>query len=452
MRKILSKSENVTYLIESYIIKRQDPRWQACDEVAWLSKNIYNCANYIMRQAFFADCNQFKETGQWGDSQKLYSYKILYKAVREMYPQDYTALPKRVANETVKQVVRDWNGYSAASIDYKENPEKYQGEPRIPGYKNTSRGRNLVKYEKEAVSRNPKILGKGILKLSQLPIEIEMGQVLERIREAESLDEDTIITLYDYLVEVRIVPQSDCYKVELVYKVQPKRSENLPELNPDWVAGLDLGVNNLAAITSNKRGFRPLLVNGRPLKSTNQFYNKRLAHLKSQLEQGQFSSNRIRRITRRRNRRINDYLHTTSKFIIEHLSAQGIGKLIIGKNNAWKTNVEMGKRNNQNFVQIPHSRLIEMLTYKAELMGIEVITTEESYTSKCSFLDNEPLEKQETYAGRRIERGLFRASDKRTINADVNGSGNIIRKVIPNAFADGIEGVAVRPLRIRLYK
>ena len=219
----MSKSENITYLIESYIIKRQDSRWQACDEVAWFSKNIYNCANYIMRQAFFADCKQFKATGQWGDSQKQYSYKILYKAVREMYPQDYYALPKRVANEMVKQVVQDWNSYTVASIDYQENPEKYQGEPQIPKYKNISCGRNLVKYEKEAVSRNPKILGNGILKLSQLPITIEIGQVLDRIREIENLDENAHINLYDYLVEVRIVPQSDCYKVELVYKVQPKR-------------------------------------------------------------------------------------------------------------------------------------------------------------------------------------------------------------------------------------
>ena len=444
----MSKPNNHTYLTESYIIKGQDPRWAACDEAAWLSKNIYNCANYIMRQAFFADRDEFKATGEWGNSQRKFDYKTLYKAVREMYPQDYTALPKRVTNETVKQVVQDWLSYTAASIDNKENPEKYQGEPQIPRYKHKTKGRNLVKYEKEAVSRNPKILGKGILKLSKLPITIEIGQVLDRICEVENLDKEAHINLYDYLVEVRIVPQSDCYKLELVYQVQPKRSEELPELKPDWVAGIDLGVNNLAAITSNKPGFQPLLVNGRPLKATNQFYNKRLADLKSQLEQGQFSSKRIRRITRRRNRRVDDYLHTASKFIIDHLSEQGIGKLIIGKNNAWKSNVEMGKRNKQNFVQIPHSRLIAVLTYKAELVGIELITTEESYTSKCSLLDNEPLEKQKVYAGKRIKRGLFRASDGRTINADINGSGNIIRKVIPNAFADGIEDVAVRPLRV----
>ncbi|MDQ7036871.1 MAG: transposase [Anaerolineae bacterium] len=439
-------------MVESYLIKRHDPRWAACDEAAWFSKNIYNCANYIMRQAYFADRKEFRQTGEWGDTQKQLSYKVLYKAVRKQYRQDYYALPKRVANETVKQVVRDWQSYTASHIDYQQNPHKYQGRPQLPRYKNTTRGRNMLKYEKEAVSRNPNILGKGIIKLSKLALEIEIGQVLDRIREVENLDDDTVISLYDYLVEVRIVPQSNCYKVELVYKVEPKRSKDLPELNPDWIAGIDLGVNNLAAITSNKLGFRPILVNGRPLKDTNQFYNKRLAQLKSQLPSNKRSSHRIHRLTQKRNRRVDDYLHIVSKQIIDHLSKNGIGTLVIGKNDGWKTDVTMGRRNNQNFVQIPHARFIEMLTYKAHLVGIEVLTTEESYTSKCSFLDNEALEKHENYVGKRIKRGLFRASDGQIINADINGSANIIRKVVPNAFADGIEGIAVRPLRVTPHK
>jgi len=127
-----------------------------------------------------------------------------------------------------------------------------------------------------------------------------------------------------------------------------------------------------------------------------------------------------------------------------------IGTLVIGKNDGWKQQINLGKRNNQNFVQIPHARFIEMLTYKAQLAGIKVILVEESYTSKCSFLDNEPIHKHEQYAGRRIKRGLFRASDGRLINADINGSANIMRKAIPNAFADGIGALAVPPLRLKL--
>ena len=130
----------------------------------------------------------------------------------------------------------------------------------------------------------------------------------------------------------------------------------------------------------------------------------------------------------------------------------GIGTLIIGKNKQWKTEINMKKKNNQNFVFIPHDRLIHMIQYKCELVSIDVILTEESYTSKCSFIDFETMEHHKKYLGRRKYRGLFISKDKIKINADCNGSGNIIRKVIPNAFADGIQGVVVRPIRINPYK
>jgi len=140
-------------------------------------------------------------------------------------------------------------------------------------------------------------------------------------------------------------------------------------------------------------------------------------------------------------------LHSASRQIIDHLVDEGIGIVVIGKNKSWKQEINLGKQTNQNFVSIPHARFVDMLSYKAKLAGIKVVTTEESYTSKCSFLDLEPIGKQEKYTGKRVKRGLFRASDGRLINADVNGSGNIIRKVVPNAFeADGIEDFVVRPL------
>jgi putative transposase len=130
---------------------------------------------------------------------------------------------------------------------------------------------------------------------------------------------------------------------------------------------------------------------------------------------------------------------------------EGIGTLVIGKNDGWKQEANMGKRNNQQFVQIPHARFIQMLSYKAELVGIQVILQEESHTSKCSFLDNEPICHQERYMGKRVKRGLFRSAAGRRINADVNGSLNIIRKAIPDSFGQGIEGVAVRPVGIPTY-
>ena len=245
------------------------------------------------------------------------------------------------------------------------------------------------------------------------------------------------------IAQVRIVPRSGFYVVEVIYE----RDVVPAAVDPALVAGIDVGLNNLAAITSNKPGFVPVLVNGRPLKHSNQFYNKRKAQLQSKL--GRKGSTRLmERITNRRNRQITHYLHTHSRRIINMLVHEGIGVLIIGKNDGWKQQIAIGRRNNQNFVQVPHARFIQMLQYKAELVGIEVRTINESHTSKCSFLDAEPIGHRDCYAGKRVTRGMFRTADGRRVNADVNGAYNIIRKAIPNAFGNGIGGVVVHPVGI----
>jgi putative transposase len=210
----------------------------------------------------------------------------------------------------------------------------------------------------------------------------------------------------------------------------------------------------LAAITSDKAGFIPRIVNGRPVKSINQFYNKRKAELQCQLGHPGTTA-QMERLTAHRTRQIDHYLHTASRRIIDLLVAEGIGTLVIGKNPLWKQETLMGRRNNQNFVSIPHARFIRMLTYKAELVGIQAQITEESYTSKASFLDDDPLpvyaaERQESaiFSGRRVKRGLYRSASGRQINADVNGAYNILRKALPDAFGKGIAGAAVHPVRL----
>jgi putative transposase len=245
--------------------------------------------------------------------------------------------------------------------------------------------------------------------------------------------------------QVRIVPHKSHYVVEVVYTATV---EPVP-VDPERIASIDLGVDNLATVTFNQPGLVPLLVNGRPLKAINQLYNKQRARLQSLLPGERTTSRRLDAITDKRNRQVNAYLHLASRRIIDLLCGYGIGTLVIGKNDGWKQNVNLGKRTNQNFVHIPHARFIEMLIYKAQLVGITVILAEESYTSKCSFLDNEPIGKHEIYAGKRVKRWLFIAGDGRPIHADVNVSYNILRKVIPNAFeVGGIEGAVVHPVRV----
>jgi putative transposase len=208
-----------------------------------------------------------------------------------------------------------------------------------------------------------------------------------------------------------------------------------------------VGVDVLAALTSNKPGSVPFLVNGRPLKALNQFYNKCKADIQRSLPEGIFATCRLQALSFARNRRIDSLLHLASAYIIHRLLREGIGNLVIGKNDGWKQNVDIGTRANQNFVSIPHARFIAMLTYKAQLVGIHVAVIDEAYTSQCSFLDNEPIGKHKSYLGKRIQRGLFRASDGRTIQADLNSAYNLMRKLAPTAF-DHTPRVATHGLRL----
>jgi putative transposase len=235
--------------------------------------------------------------------------------------------------------------------------------------------------------------------------------------------------------------------VEVVYERAP---DPAPELDPSRIASIDIGVNVLPAITSNQPGFTPLLVNGRPLKRCNQWYNKRRAKLQAQLPTNQFTSRAIEAITDKRQRVITYYLHTASRAIINLLIQCGIGSLVIGKNDLWKQEVNLGGRNNQAFVMIPHAWFIEMLTYKATLVGIQVATIEESHTSKCSFLDDEPIGHHDHYLGKRVKRDVFVASDGRRIHADVHASLNILRRFAPQVMSRGTDAFLTRPERLRL--
>jgi putative transposase len=246
--------------------------------------------------------------------------------------------------------------------------------------------------------------------------------------------------------QVRIVPHASHYTVEVIYE----RPVMPADVDPTRIAAIDIGLNSLAAVTTNQPGITPLLVQGRPLKAINQWYNKRRAQLQAKLPAGVYASRQLDILTDKRARQIPSHLHVASRRIVGWLVDQRIGTLIIGKNDGWKQAIELGKRTNQNVVFVPHACFVQMLEYKAALVGIRVIVSAESYTAKCSFLDLEPIGKREVYAGKRVKRGLFRASDGRCLNADINAAFNIMRKVVPDAFSNGIAGVVVHPVRIAL--
>jgi putative transposase len=354
-------------------------------------------------------------------------YATIYHQVK--HTDAYHALPGKVSNDILRQLDKNWRAFFAAGEAYREDPAKFTGRPKLPGYKDKEQGRFLLIYDLQAISR--RALKRGILAPSGLNIEI--------------------VTAHKHLKQARIVPRAGFYVVEIVYE-QPERP---PQGNPQLIAAVDLGVDVLAALTSNKAGFVPRRVLGRPLKSVNQFYNKRRAELQEALGH-EGTTARMERLATKRTRRINHYLHSASKTIITLLEAEGIGTLVIGKNLLWKQEVNLGRVNNQHFVQIPHARFIDMLSYKAKLAGIQISIQEESYTSKASFLDLDELPvydpthpKHYEFSGKRAERGLYRAGNGRRIHADVNGSYNTLRKALPNSFGQGREAVvAVRPVRL----
>lgn len=394
------------YLTEKHNIKRTHPFYNECDKLCFQSKNIYNQALYNVRQYYF-------------NHKKYLNYYGNYNLTKTQECYDY--LPKKVFCQTLKHVDMIFKSFFAL---VKNKTVKN----RLPKYLDKVSGRYVATFPKQAISlREFKKTGK--LRLSQTDIYIT-----------------TKITVFNSIKEVRVVPRTNSYLIEVVYEVhekQVKKNNN--------VASIDLGLNNLSTLTFNTND-TPLVINGRPLKSINQYYNKKKAQYQSRLKGGRHASKRISKLTDKRNNKVTDYLHKASRLLVNQLVSKDIGTLVIGKNPNMKQDINIGKVNNQNFVQLPIMRFSEMVKYKCELEGINVIYKEESYTSKCSFLDLETICKHDNYMGRRIKRGLFVSSTGREINADVNGSYNIMLKAVPNAFANGIEGVGVHPMVLTIKR
>ena len=397
-------------LVEKHIIRLNHTLYKECDKLCFASKNIYNQALYLIRQEY--------ETTK--------TYNVLNDSYSYMKDKDcFKQLPQKVAQATLRSV----HSVCQSFFGLLHSTKAQNNNVKFPHYLHKTNGRYVATFNNQTISK--KVFKKvHKIKLSQCNIEFY-----------------TKIDDFSSINCVRIVPQLEQYTIEVVYTI----ADIKPLKSNRTYASIDLGVSNLATITYSD-GKQPKIINGKPLKSINQYYNKRLAYYKSKLEtvNKKKTSHRIKRFTNKRNNKVNTYLHKASKYIVSDIQSKGITTLVIGKNTEWKTECSIGKVNNQNFIQIPHSRFIDMLSYKCEKVGIKVRLQEESYTSKCSFLDGEEICKHETYMGRRVKRGLFKSANGKYINADVNGSYNIMRKAIPNAFANGIEGLVVNPIVVKL--
>ena len=310
------------------------------------------------------------------------------------------------------------------SKDYEKNPSKYKGKPKLPKYKKGNK-QNMIVF----TTTTCRIKKDGCIHF--------VKNIIKPIKTSVKPEE---------LKQVRIVPKATCYIVEVVYE---KKEQDL-NLDKSRILSIDLGLNNLCTGISNV-GEKPFIINGRIMKSFNQWFNKtRAKWMEFVGDKG--TSKRLKWLNNRRNFWIEDKLHKISRRIIDYCIEYNIGTIVIGLNKGWKQEINLGKKTNQKFVELPHSKLIDKITYKGKLVGIDVQTTEESYTSKVDHLAFESLGKHDIYLGKRKKRGLFQSSIGKLLNADVNGAIGIGRKVFGDSYVRKIigSGLAFNPVRVNV--
>lgn len=393
-------------LVDRHIIK--DNRFE---DICLKSGLLYNYVLYLVRQGIF-------------NKEYLKEYDLSTKLGRENQF-DFRQLPASVSQQVVGQVFKSVNSWIKLKSDFDRNPDKYNNHrPHLPKYKEGKK-QNMVVF----TTFSCRVKDDGYIHF--------VKNVIEPIKTNVKKDE---------LKQVRIVPQATCYMVEVIYE----RKETDLNLDKDNFLSIDLGLNNLCSCISNV-GIKPFIINGKVIKSLNRWYNKKKARLMSYVGDNG-TSRRIRRISLYRNCWIDDKMHKISKYIVNFCVSNNIGRIIIGLNKEWKQEINIGRRNNQHFVSIPHSKLIDKIMYKAKLLGIEVVTHEESYTSKIDHLAFEEMKYQDNYLGKRKRRGLFQSSIGKLINADINGAIGIARKVVGDSCINTIvsSGFAFNPIRLNI--
>ena len=394
-------------LCERHVIKPGHPYFEECDRLTFLAKNLYNATLYAQRQSFFV-----KNFRNYADVNAEFTHSN---------QKDYRALPAKVSKQV--QMLSDKAFSSFFALLEKVKAGTYDKPVKIPKYLHKTKGRLTVPYPKDAVSRKHE----GLVKLSKTNIVIQT-----KIPKSQ-------------IIGARIVPKGHDFLIEILYDV-PKPKENSSIHN---VAFVDPGLNNLMTVTSNM--FNPVIYSGKDLKAINQLANKQIAKAQASMptqksfagdtnrdrinhvlfpRQAQNQNHYIQAIFAKRRRRIDDQLHKISTHLVNHCVSNNVDTLIFGHNKDQKQGINLGRRVNQNFVNIPFTKLISLLAYKCKLVGIRFIEHEEAHTSKCSFIDNESIEHHDHYVGKRLKRGLFQTQQGVLINADVNASLNIGKKTL----------------------
>lgn len=482
--KIVSKGGVKMYRTQKIRIKKGHRFFTYCDQMCLNAKNLYNTTNFYIRQIFTAfdgdkelqplqkeilnlieknlsKMNNIKietvekkrkkelkkieiDRKEYGGpvlfqvpskERKMTSYGFLDCLFKVTNQSDYLSLPGQVNQQVMKVVVQNWKSFFRSIKDYKINPTKYSGKPNLPKYA-PKNGRKECQFSNQVCV-------------------IKEGKYLKFPLTKEKLNIGKLGTKGS-LQQVRIVPTYGEYTIELITKELDIEADY--GLDSNHIMGIDLGIDCLATIVDNT-GFEPVIIKGKTIKSVNQYYNRQRAHYYSVLRQGKgknegtYHSNRLLGLDRKRFYKVKDYFHKTSFHIVEIALKRKVSKIVIGMNKGWKKEVELAKKMKQHFKNIPHTMLINMISYKAEKYGIEVIIQEESYTPKqvlSIWMIFQPLKKGKRRILFSVENGSSVVNIKRkrrkSFTQTLMQQETIIRKVVPDAFAKGIEGVMSRPL------
>ena len=388
-----------------------------------LSRCLFNQARYFFRDYYDKNKavmreNDLEKVLRTQDT-KLNYYRKLCKA--------------KLAQMIVISLYKNYSSFFSTIKEFKVHPEKFNGEPKAPKYKENP---NMLYFDYQSV----KIKGQFIVLNKNVKIHIP-HDIFEKYKD----------NLNNFKT-INFIPKFNKIKVCISYETKELNSD----LDQNQYLGIDLGLNNLCSCVSE---FDCFIINGKPVKSINQYYNKEVSKLKSERpligDKQDFNYNKfnIFKLGFKRNLKIEDYLHNASRGIVNFCVEHKIGTVVIGRNKQWKDSIALGKQTNQNFVSVPFFKFINMLRYKCKMAGINLAEQEESYTSKGDSLAFEPVEKHKEYKGKRIFRGLFKSSTGKVLNADINGALNIVRKylaklkVADESFVKGIvsRGLFARP-------
>lgn len=412
--------------IYSYHIKPNTLEADDCSRLCKHSTQLYNaCVSAVKefykehKSLYYVEDEKKKFVYKYVELYHLHKDSPLFKTVKH---EDYVGdrINTKVLKQVYMQVNEAFSSYKtlkskwdfAKKMAEKDKKDFTKPKPRLPKVKSKE---NEVTFPLDAYSVS-KDGTKLTLSMTNITLDITCLKGLS-------------------LREVKIIPSTYGYIITVLYEdsliVDELDLDNI-SIKDTKVAGIDLGMNNFCSISFNVSEIKPWLINGRNIKSVNQYYNKRLAKMKSELPNKVKSSKRIRKLTQKRNFKMKDMMHNVSKHIVSELFSKGVEILVVGNNKRWKNRISLGKKTNQNFVSIPYYKFKQMLKHKCAEYGIHYIEREENYTSKCSFLDMEDICKHDTYKGERVMRGLFKSSNGVCVNADINGSLNIIRKEFGN--------------------